>query len=225
MKVPAEPHRQPATRLRTLLEKPGAAVLRRNQIAEAPDSDDPLLRNRIRIAAVLSVDLSDPPHESDPAAAGSSQKPEAAAPQPDVSDPFSTSLAKGLEIWFSDGDRAACVLADSDEIPSALALFDAYLRLARFQPAFERLDQRLVGIHYLFREGLSIGIQGSPAEHPSAAGSFFESVAAIPEIDDFRQPCFTVRLPQEALVFFHDRLRSASTWLDDNSYPSILGSR
>jgi hypothetical protein len=34
-----------------------------------------------------------------------------------------------------------------------------------------------------------------------------------------------VRLPDEGLAFFHDLLRSASTWLDTNSYPNILGSR
>ena len=59
MKVPALPHPVPSTRLRALLEKPGAAVLRRNEIAEAPGHDDGELRNRIRVAAVLAVNLTD----------------------------------------------------------------------------------------------------------------------------------------------------------------------
>ena len=59
MNVPALPHPVPSTRLRALLEKPGAAVLRRNELAEAPGHEDRELRNRIRVAAVLAVNLTD----------------------------------------------------------------------------------------------------------------------------------------------------------------------
>ncbi|HVT96497.1 MAG TPA: hypothetical protein VHE33_03265, partial [Acidobacteriaceae bacterium] len=135
------------------------------------------------------------------------------------------SFAKGLEIWMSDGERAVCVLADADEIPGALAMFDAWLRLARFPPAFQRLDQRLVGLHYRFREGLTIGVGGEPAESSPEPDTFFDSVAPIPEIDDFREPHFGVRLPESAVGYLHDLLRSAAAWLEDNSYPNILGPR
>jgi hypothetical protein len=228
MKVPAMPHPVPTTRLRALLERPGAAVLRRNYVAEAPGHDDAHFRNRIRIAAVLAVNLTDPPRPIDV---------ESPDNTPDIDDAttaiatgsendlLAASFAKGLEIWLADGERAVVVFADADEIPGSLAMFDAYLRLARFPPAFQRLDRRLVGLHYGFREGLSIAIQGDPAENPPDEETFFDCVAPIPEIDDFREPRFVVRLPEPGLAWFHDMLRSASAWLDDNSYPNILGSR
>jgi hypothetical protein len=225
MKVPALPHPVPATRLRALLEKPGAAVLRRNYVAEAPGHDDANLRNRIRISAVLAVNLTDPPKPIDaPDADGPEQALTTTAPEPEA-DPLVGSFAKGLEIWLADSDRAVSVVADEDEIAGALAMFDAYLRLSRFQPAFQRLDQRMVGLNYWFREGLSIGIQGNPGEAPLEEETFFDSIAPIPEVDDFREPRFIVRLPDPGLAWFHDLLRSASTWLDDNSYPNILGAR
>jgi hypothetical protein len=226
MKVPGLPHPVPATRLRALLERPGAAVLRRNSVAEAPGHEDTQLRNRIRVAAVLAVDLTDPPKPIDGAAHSevvAGEEP-GSAPDPDA-DPLAVRFAKGLEIWMTDGERAVCALADADEIPGALAMFDAWLRLTRFPPAFQRLDRRLVGLHYWFREGLSIGVQGSPAETPPEEETFFDCVAPIPEIDDFREPRFVVRLPEAGLAYFHDLLRCASAWLTDNSYTNILGSR
>lgn len=225
MKVPALPHPVPAARLRALLEKPGAAVLRRNYVAQAPGHDDHNLRNRIRIAAVLAVNLTDPPQPIDVSTPDALDPEDATTLAPAETEADASRFAKGLEIWMADGDRAACVLADADEIPGALAMFDAYLRLARFQPAFQRLDQRLVGLNYWFREGLSIAIQGNPAENPPEEETFFDCIAPIPEIDDFREPRFVVRLPEEGLAFFHDLLRAASAWLEDNSYPNILGSR
>lgn len=229
MKVPALPHPVPSTRLRTLLEKPGAAVLRRNSIAEAPGHEDAQLRNRVRIAAVLAVNLTDPPkpiETAEPdATATSSETAITAVPANPDADPLASSFAKGIEIWMTDGERAVVALADHEEIPGALAMFDAWLRLTRFPPAFQRLDRRNVGLSYLFREGLSVGIQGDPAEAPPEEETFFDCVAAIPEIDDFREPRFVVRLPDAGLAYFHDLLRSAAAWLDDNSYPNILGSR
>jgi hypothetical protein len=227
LKVAALPHPVPATRLRSLLEKPGAAVLRRNYVAEAPGHDDTHLRNRIRIAAVLAVNLTDPPKPIDVAApdAAEAMEPIVPAPAEPEADPLAASFAKGLEIWLADGERAVSVLADADEIPGALTMFDAWLRLVRFQPAFQRLDQRLVGLHYSFREGLSVAVQGSPAETPPEEETFFDCIAPIAEIDDFREPRFVVRLPDAGLAWFHDLLRSASAWLNENSYPNILGSR
>lgn len=228
LKVAAEPARQPATRLRTLLEKPGAAVLRRHQVAEAPGFDEPQLRNRFRVVAVLAVDLSNPPQEPEPPA----EKPEGeegaetpAAAIHDEADKFDGSFAKGIEIWIADGVRMACVHADADEIPGVLAMFDAYLRLARYQPAFLRLDQRVVGLHYTFREGLCVGVNGAPSEVEPTAESFFDVVSPISETEDFRAPSFVVRLPNGCIAYFHELLRAATAWLSENSYPSILGSK
>lgn len=232
LKVTAQPHPQPATRLRALLEKAGATILRRNYIPDVPGHDDLLLRNSIRIAAVLAVDLMDPPREQEPPpppsheegsesteAPAESAEPAEAAPQ------NSGSFAKGIEIWVTDGPRTVCVPADEEEIPGALAMFDAYVRLARFQPAFVRLDKRLVGMSYLFREGISVGIQGDPADAPAEFGPLFGAIAAIPEVDDSRDTRIVVRLSNNGISFFHDQLRAASAWLDQNSYPSILGSK
>jgi hypothetical protein len=226
MKVPALPHLVPATRLRALLEKPGAAVLRRNEIADAPGHDDGELRNRIRVAAVLAVNLTHPPQPIEATDAGDADElVEDSHEGGSDTDHQEGSFAKGLEIWVSDGERAACALADADEIPGALAMFDAWLRLARFPPAFQRLDQRHVGLHYGFREGLSVAIQGDPAENAPETETFFDNVAPIAEIDDYREPRFMIRLPESGVAYLHDLLRSAAAWLEDNSYPNILGPR
>jgi hypothetical protein len=231
LKVAAEPLPQPATRLRTLLEKPGAAVLRRNYVAEAAGHDDAQLRNRFRIAAVLAVDLSNPPQENETPEAETPEseeeaQPEAAAePDEEEANPFGGSFAKGLEIWIADGGRTTCVYADADEIPGALAMFDAYLRLARYQPAFLRLDQRIIGLHYAFREGLSVGVHGTPSAVEPTSDLFFDVISPIPEVDDFRAASFIVRLPNGCIGYFHDLLLAASAWLDENSYPNILGSK
>jgi hypothetical protein len=225
LKVAAEPLPQPATRLRTLLEKPGATVLRRHHVAEATGYDDPQLKNRFRVVAVLAVDLSNPPQEPEAAPEGET----AVEPHPEPAeiqgDPFEGSFAKGLEIWVADGVRTACVHADADEIPGVLAMFDAYLRLARYQPAFLRLDQRVVGLHFTFREGLAVGINGAPSEAEPTADSFFDVISPISETDDFRAPSFVVRMPNGCIAYFHDLLRAATAWLSENSYPSILGSK
>jgi hypothetical protein len=228
IKVPALPHPVPATRLRVLLEKPGAAILRRNHVAEAPGHDDGALRNRIRVAAVLAVNLSDPPQPIDGAESENPERPEQHA-DPPAADPEAEqekgSFARGLEIWLSDGERAVCALADADEIAGALAMFDAWLRLARFPPAFHRLEQREVGLQYFFREGFSMAVNGDADEDAPEAEAFFDTLGPIPEIEDFREPRFVLRLPEAGLGYLHDLLRSASAWLDDNSYPNILGPR
>lgn len=231
LKVPAELCATPATRLRALLEKPGAAVLRRHTVAEAQGDEDGLLRNRVRITAVLAVDLMNPPREpAKPAAVPAPEREAAdqtAAEEPQAAPAAGEtggSFAGGLEIWISSGVRAACVTADAEEIPGALAMFDAYLRLARYQPAFLRLDQRLVGLTYAFREGLTVGVQGEPSPAEPQKDTFFEAISPIAEIDDFRAPSFAVRLPNAGIGYLHELLQSASAWLEENSYPSILGS-
>jgi hypothetical protein len=227
LKVAAEPLSRPVTRLRMLLEKPGASVLRRHHVAEAAGYDDPQLRNRFRVVAVLAVDLSNPPQEPDPPEPKPEGEEGAEAPvaAQEEADPFGGSFAKGVEIWVADGARAACIYADMDEIPGALAMFDAYLRLARYQPAFLRLDQRIVGLHFTFREGFSAGVHGAPNEIEPTAESFFETVSPISETGDFRATSFIVRLPNGCIAYFHDLLRAAAAWLDENSYPNILGSK
>jgi hypothetical protein len=228
MKAAVQRPPQSSTRLRSLLEKPGAAVLRRNYIAEAPGHEDATaLRSRLRVTAVLAVDLTNPPRETEatvePHDEANSSEPDVAIHEDD--DAASSSFAKGLEIWISDGTRSICQIADADEIAGSLAMFDAYLRLARYQPAFQRLDQRIVGLSYQFREGLSVAIQGGPGEAAHSADASLDSAAAIPEFDDFRDPRFSVRFSSAGVSYFHDLLRSASAWLDDNSYPNILGSK
>lgn len=226
LKLPARAWPQPATRLRTLLEKPGAAVLRRNHIARATGYDESLLGTSVRVTAVLAVDLTHPPQDDEPPEPATTAEPTASnRPNEDEGDALMPGFAKGLEIWIADRSHAVCVFADADEITAALAMFDAYLRLARFQPAFERLDQRQVGLNFTFREGLALGIQGHPAEARPDPESFFDRVAAIPELEDFRDPRFVIRLPNEGVGYFHELLRSAAAWLEENSYTHILGSK
>lgn len=224
LKLPARAWPQPATRLRTLLEKPGAAVLRRNQVARAAGYDESHLANCVRVNAVLAVDLTHPPQADEPAEPGTTAEPGRHA-EPENGDALLAGFAKGLEIWIADRAHAVCVLADADEITSALSMFDAYLRLARFQPAFERLDQRQVGLNFTFREGLALGVQGHPADSRPDSERFFERLAPIPEIEDSRDPRLVVRLPNEGVGYFHELLRSASAWLEENSYTHILGSK
>jgi len=226
LKLPARAWPQPATRLRTLLEKPGAAVLRRNQIAKAAGYDETLLGSSVRVTAVLAVDLSHPPQAEEPAEPATTAETAAGAShRGEDGDPMLAGFAKGLEIWIAKSGHAVCVFADADEITGSLAMFDAYLRLARFQPAFERLDQRQVGLNFTFREGLAMGIQGHPAEVRPEPENFFEHVSAIPEVEDSREPRLVTRLPNEGVGYFHELLRSASAWLEENSYTHILGSK
>ncbi|HTX40230.1 MAG TPA: hypothetical protein VMD25_00275 [Acidobacteriaceae bacterium] len=227
IKVAVQRMAAPVTRLRTLLEKPGAAVLRRNFLAEAPGHDDPDLHARLRVTAVLAVDLTDPPRESQPPSPPPEdpEKPQSESPSRNAADPLAASFAKGLEIWITDGARLTCVHADIEEIAGALAMFDAYLRLARYQPAFQRLDQRILGLSFAFREGLTLGVAGSPGDAAQVPEYTFTSISAIPEIDDSRDTPFVIRFPDAGIAFVHELLRSASAWLEENSYPNILGSK
>lgn len=227
LKMAADRQSAPVTRLRALLEKPGAAVLRRHSIAEAAGQEDELLRNRLRVMGVLAVDLNDPPQEPEekPAEEAGSEASAEGPEEDEAQEDLAGSFAKGLEIWISDGTRAARTLVDAAEIPGALAMFDSWMRLARYPPAFQRLDQRVVGLEYNFREGLTLGVQGNPAETGPNGELFFDAISAISEVPDFREKHFSVRLPNSGLTFCHDLLRTAANWLEENSYPNILGSK
>lgn len=222
LKIAAEVSPHPMTRLRRLLERPGAAILRRNYVPDVPGYEEPEVRNAFRISAVLAVDLSNPPEEA--------ENPAEIAPTgipagPESQEESTGSFAKGLEVWIADRGRATCVFIDADEIPGARAMFDAYLRLARYAPAFQRLEQRSVGLQYAFREGLSICVLGSPGEAQAHPEALFEGLSPIPELSDFRASSFTIRLPGNCIGYLHDSLRAATTWLDENSYANILGSK
>ncbi len=227
IKVAAQRLAEPATRLRTLLEKPGAAVLRRNFLAEASGQEHPELQAHLRVTAVLAVNLTDPPREPESPSSPQeeTEKPQSDAAAHEPADPLSASFAKGMEVWITDGTRLTCVHADADEIAGAMAMFDAYLRLARYQPAFQRLDERILGLSFTFREGLTLGIAGQPGDAAHAVDLSFASVSAIPEIEDSRDTRFVVRFPDAGISFFHDLLRSASAWLEENSYTNILGAK
>jgi len=56
------------------------------------------------------------------------------------------------------------------------------------------------------REGLSIAVQGDPAETLPEPETFFDAVAPIPEIDDFRETALMVRLPESGVGYLHDLL-------------------
>lgn len=222
LKIAAEPPPQPATRLRRLLEKPGAAILRRNYVPEVPGYDEPAVRNAFRISAVLAVDLSNPP-EDNAAEAGSASMD--GTPGGEAEEESAGSFAKGLEMWVADRGRTTCVFIDDDEVSGARAMFDAYLRLTRYAPVLQRLEQRTVGLQYAFREGLSIGVLGAPVEAEPHADTVFERLSPIPELSDFRASSFTIRLPGNCIGYLHDSLRAATAWLDENSYANILGSK
>lgn len=242
LKIAEKSPTKPATRLRALLDKPNAAVLRRNHIAEAPGHDVPALHQQLRVTAVLAVDITNPPQPTEqPAkpveaavegesAAGIDTVQAAAAEAAEIEpneleqvNEFGDSFAAGLEIWIAVDDRAVRILVDAEEIPGALLMFDAYSRLAKYQPAYLRLDQRHVGISYSFREGLVIGIEGNARAFDEDSAAFFDSVSAIAEIDDLRENRLVVRLPHAAIAWFQALLHAASSWLSENSYQSILG--
>lgn len=212
-----------ATRLRSLMEKPNAVVLRRNHQVQIDESDDPALHDRLRVSCVLAVDITNPPQPGAPQTTVHEEDEEAFEPQPET-DEFADSFAKGIEIFIAGEKRTTLVFADFDELASALSLFDAYARIARYQPAYLRLDQRAIGIGYGFREGLVLGIAGEiPQLHEDAAG-IFDTVSSLSEFEDSRACRFTVRLPHSAIAYLHSLLQTSSEWLNQNSYKNILGS-
>jgi hypothetical protein len=213
----------PATRLRGLLEKPNAVVLRRNHAVQLEAGDEPALHDRIRVSCVLAVDITNPP-ETKPSRptvhAEGDERPESA----DEVDEFADSFAKGVEILVVNEKHTAVVFADFDELAGALSLFDAYARISRYQPAYLRLDQRSIGIGYGFREGLVVGLTGDLQQLNENAAGVFDSVSSLMELDDSRAGRFTIRLPNAAIGYTKALLQAASEWLNENSYKNILGS-
>jgi hypothetical protein len=220
-----------STRLRTLLEKPNAVVLRRNHLAQAATGDDPALHVRLRVSAVLAVDITNPPQTSPTsttersfAGQGSEVDEDEFADEAAETDEFADNFAKGVEIFIGSEKHSALVLADYDEIASALSLFEAYNRIARYQPAYLRLDQRSLGITYAFRDGLVLGLAGDPQQFRENLEAFFQTVPVMSETNDTRSSPFSVRLPHSSIAYLHELLKSASEWLNQNSYKNILGS-
>jgi hypothetical protein len=206
-----------STRLRTLLEKPNAVIIRRNHLAQAAHADDSGLHSRLRVSSVLALDITNPPQTS-----AQPVDDEGTEPLP-ASDEFGGGFAKGVEIFLSDEKHSALILADFDELSSALSLFDAYKRITRYQPAYLRLDQRSIGISYAFREGLLLGIAGDPQQFREQLEDVFDTISALSEADDTRASRFTMRMPHSAVAYLHELLDSATEWLTHNSYKNILG--
>jgi hypothetical protein len=208
-----------STRLRTLLETPNAVIIRRNHLAQAGHADDSALHSRLRVSSVLALDITHPPQAHAAAQPIDGEDPE----PPPVSDEFAEGFAKGIEIFLADEHHSALILADFDELSSALSLFDAYKRITRYQPAYLRLDQRSIGISYAFREGLLLGIAGDPQQFREHLEGVFDTISALSEADDTRASRFTMRMPHSAIAYLHELLDSATEWLTHNSYKNILG--
>jgi hypothetical protein len=197
--------RPQTSQLRALLEKQDAVILRRNYYE--PERHTAVLAGRVRVNAVLTVDVTHPPQ---PAQA-----------EGEVED-FSGKFAKGVEIWMLADSGPVRVYLDEEEIAGALTLFEAYTRVEKFQPAFVRLDQRSIGLGYRFREGLEIGIQGVLA-HDEMPAEGLSALSAIVELEDDREARYVLRLEHRAIADFEDLLRSAGRWLAVNSYQNVLG--
>jgi hypothetical protein len=198
--------REVTSRLRTLLEKPDAVVLRRNHFEPALHPKE-ALAGRVRVNAVLAVDVTHPPQPQE----GAEQETEE----------FGEQFAKGAEVWLLAESGPVRVFIDHEEIAGALTLFDAYARVATFQPALARLDQRSVGIGYRFREGLEIAIHGSViyADLPEDGLAVMSSIV---ELEDDREARYVLRLENGAIASFEQLLRSAAQWLAQNSYQNVL---
>lgn len=227
LKIAAEYPSRPTTCLRRLLETPGAAILRRNHVPDIPGYDDPRIRNAFRIAAVLAVDLSNPPQDAGERARETEQTTTSqnGIDADGQENSHLPSFAKGIEVWIANGGRTTRVLIDEDEISGALAMFDAYVRLGRYLPAFQRLEERKVGLHYGFREGLTIVLLGPAVDSELRPDALFESTSAIAELSDFRASSFTIRLAADCIGYLHDSLRASAAWLEENSYANMFGSK
>jgi hypothetical protein len=201
---------QPASRLRTLLEKPNTVILRRNYPVASMAEADPALVAGLSIRAVLAVDITNPPEDSHQTGG---------APK------FEDNFVKGIEFWFQpQAGNPTFIYVDFPEIAGALAFFDAYDRLSNVQPLHQRLDRRLIGLSYSFREGLTLSILGSPRSATDDGKLSLAATSPISEIDDPRLPSPAVRLPHLAIFYLHELFNSADEWLKENSYQNILGS-
>lgn len=197
--------RPASSKLRTLLEKPEAVILRRNHCDMELHSH--ALRSRVRVNAVLAVDVTHPP---EPNEADSSQ------------DDFSEQFCKGLELWVRTASGPVRVYVDEEEIAAALTMFEAYSRVESFQQAFSKLHRREVGLTYNFREGMEIGVHGTIMEESMPAEGL-AALSPIVELEDERELRFVLRLSDGSIVDFEQVMRDALRWLEKNSYENVLG--
>jgi hypothetical protein len=201
---------QPASRLRTLLQKPNTVILRRNYPTTSIGEADPALTAGLILHSVLAVDITNPPDD---------------AKSPEGGQGFDDSFVKGIEFWFQPPTgNPTFIYADAQELVGVLAFFDAYDRLSNVQPLHQRLDRRQIGLSYSFREGLTMSIHGTPRTAGEDGRVSLSGASPISELDDPRLPGPTVRLPHLAIFYLHELFHSANEWLKDNSYQNILGS-
>lgn len=196
--------RTASSQLRTLIEKPDAVILRRNHCDMELHSYT--LRSRVRVNAVLAVDVTHPP---DHTVAG------------EATQSFTEQFRKGLELWVRTPNGPVRVYVDEDEIPGALTMFDAYTRVEHFQQAFSKLHRREIGLTYNFREGMEIGVNGTVMEE-SMPDEGLAALSPIVELEDEREPRFVLRL-SDAISDLEQVMRDALRWLGENSYENVLG--
>lgn len=196
--------RPASSKLRTLMEKPDAVILRRNHCDMELHSH--ALRSRVRVNAVLAVDVTHPP-ESDEAL--------------DEQDHFNEQFCKGLELWVRTSSGPVRVCVDESEIPGALTMFDAYSRVEHFQQAFNKLHRREIGLTYHFREGLELGVSGTIMEE-TMPDEGLAALSPIIELEDEREPRYVLRL-SDAVGDLEQVMREARQWLEKNSYENVLG--
>lgn len=165
------------------------------------------LRSRVRVNAVLAVDVTHPP---DPDEASSED------------DDFSEQFCKGLELWIRTLDGPVRVYVDEAEIEGALTMFEAYTRVESFQQAFSKLHRRELGLTYNFREGMELGILGTIMEESMPAEGL-AALSPIVELEDEREPRYVLRLAEGSITDFEQVMRDALRWLGENSYENVLG--
>lgn len=200
------PRARPASsKLRTLIEKPDAVILRRNRCDMELHSH--ALRSRVRVNAVLALDVTHPPQTNG---------------QDSEADDFSEQFCKGLELWVRTRSGPVRVYVDESEIEGALTMFEAYSRVENFQQAFSKLHRREIGLTYNFREGMEIGINGTVMEETMPAEGL-AALSPIVELEDEREPQFVLRLAEGSISDFDQVLRDALRWLNENSYENVLG--
>lgn len=197
--------RPASSKLRTLMEKPDSVILRRNHCDMELHSH--ALRSRVRMNAVLAVDVTHPP------------KPDAATTN---EDDFSEQFSKGLELWVRTSNGPVRVYVDESEIPGALTMFEAYSRVENFQQAFSKLHRREIGLTYNFREGMEIGVSGTVMEEAMPEEGL-AALSPIVELEDERELRYVLRLADGSISDFEQVMRDALRWLGENSYENVLG--
>lgn len=200
--------RPASSKLRTLIEKPDSVILRRNHCDLELHSY--ALRSRVRVNAVLAVDVTHPPEPDDANQAHAED------------DDFSEQFCKGLELWVRTPDGPVRVYVDEGEIEGALTMFEAYTRVENFQQAFSKLHRREIGLSYNFREGMEIAVHGTIMEETMPAEGL-AALSPIVELEDEREPRHVLRLAEGSITDFEQVMREALRWLGENSYENVLG--